>query len=188
MEATLSAARIELARGGGSYDGFPMMDQVPPSGTATGIETVIGLEVHVQLKTDSKMFCRCPGDYASDEPNTRVCPVCLGMPGALPVINQRAVEWTVKTALALGVGYPGGVQIRPQELSLPRLDEGVSDQPVRSPAERQRPLEYRGGRRAAPYPHPPGSIWKKTPHVYGIKWTRLGRSTPWSTSIAAAYR
>ncbi len=64
-------------------------------------ETVIGLEVHAQLKTKSKMYCRCSAEYADDEPNTHVCPVCLGMPGVLPVINQQAVEYTIMTALAL---------------------------------------------------------------------------------------
>jgi aspartyl-tRNA(Asn)/glutamyl-tRNA(Gln) amidotransferase subunit B len=64
-------------------------------------ETVIGLEVHVQLNTKSKMFCRCSADYASTPPNTHVCPVCLGMPGVLPVINRRAVEFTMMTAMAL---------------------------------------------------------------------------------------
>ncbi len=64
-------------------------------------ETVIGLEVHAQLDTRSKMFCRCSTDYAAAPPNTHVCQVCLGMPGVLPVINQRAVEFTVMTALAL---------------------------------------------------------------------------------------
>jgi aspartyl-tRNA(Asn)/glutamyl-tRNA(Gln) amidotransferase subunit B len=64
-------------------------------------ETIIGLEVHAQLLTKSKMFCRCSTDYASAPPNTHVCPVCLGMPGVLPTINQQAVEYTVMTALAL---------------------------------------------------------------------------------------
>jgi aspartyl-tRNA(Asn)/glutamyl-tRNA(Gln) amidotransferase subunit B len=64
-------------------------------------ETVIGLEVHAQLLTKSKMFCRCSADYASAPPNTHVCPVCLGMPGVLPAINQQAVEYTIMTALAL---------------------------------------------------------------------------------------
>ena len=64
-------------------------------------ETVIGLEVHVQLGTRSKMFCRCSSDYADAPPNTHVCPVCLGMPGVLPTINQQAVEYTIMTALAL---------------------------------------------------------------------------------------
>ncbi|MCS7206712.1 MAG: Asp-tRNA(Asn)/Glu-tRNA(Gln) amidotransferase subunit GatB [Dehalococcoidia bacterium] len=64
-------------------------------------EAVIGLEVHAQLLTRSKMFCPCPADYQSAEPNTRVCPICLGMPGVLPVINQQAVEFTIMTGLAL---------------------------------------------------------------------------------------
>ena len=64
-------------------------------------ETVIGLEVHAQLLTRSKMFCACSADYQNAPPNTHVCPVCLGMPGVLPVINQLAVEYTVMTGLAL---------------------------------------------------------------------------------------
>jgi aspartyl-tRNA(Asn)/glutamyl-tRNA(Gln) amidotransferase subunit B len=69
--------------------------------TTTKYETVIGLEVHAQLATASKMYCRCASDYAAAPPNTRVCPVCLGLPGVLPVINKRAVEFTMMTALAL---------------------------------------------------------------------------------------
>lgn len=64
-------------------------------------EIVIGLECHVQLLTNSKMFCGCATDYDGSPPNTRVCPVCLGLPGALPVINRKAVEYTVMTGLAL---------------------------------------------------------------------------------------
>ena len=69
-------------------------------------ETVIGLEVHSQLKTQSKMFCRCPSAYADEEPNTHVCPICQGMPGMLPVINQTAVDWTIRAALALHMEIP----------------------------------------------------------------------------------
>ena len=64
-------------------------------------EVVIGLEVHVQLRTESKMFCRCPNLYGA-EPNTLVCPVCLGYPGTLPVPNRRAVDLAATLALALG--------------------------------------------------------------------------------------
>jgi aspartyl-tRNA(Asn)/glutamyl-tRNA(Gln) amidotransferase subunit B len=69
--------------------------------TTVSYETIIGLEVHAQLQTRSKMFCCCSADYASTPPNTHVCPVCLGMPGVLPVINQQAIEYTAMTALAL---------------------------------------------------------------------------------------
>ena len=65
------------------------------------LETVIGLEVHVQLKTKSKMFCGCKNADDTDAPNTCVCEVCLAHPGTLPVPNGTAIEWAVKTALAL---------------------------------------------------------------------------------------
>ncbi|MFC2032183.1 Asp-tRNA(Asn)/Glu-tRNA(Gln) amidotransferase subunit GatB [Chloroflexota bacterium] len=64
-------------------------------------ETIIGLEIHVQLLTKSKMFCRCGADYAGAPPDTHVCPICLGMPGVLPVINRQAMKYTIMTALAL---------------------------------------------------------------------------------------
>ncbi len=64
-------------------------------------ETIIGLEVHAQLLTKSKMFCRCSAEYADAPPNSHVCPVCMGMPGVLPVINSQAVDYTIMTALAL---------------------------------------------------------------------------------------
>ncbi len=65
-------------------------------------ETVIGLEVHAEMQTASKMFCACPVvDFTTAEPNTAVCPVCSGMPGALPVVNRQAVEYALRVALAL---------------------------------------------------------------------------------------
>jgi aspartyl-tRNA(Asn)/glutamyl-tRNA(Gln) amidotransferase subunit B len=64
-------------------------------------EPVIGLEIHVQLKTRTKMFCRCAVGFGAGE-NTQTCPICLGMPGALPVMNRKAIEWTIKLGLALG--------------------------------------------------------------------------------------
>jgi aspartyl-tRNA(Asn)/glutamyl-tRNA(Gln) amidotransferase subunit B len=75
--------------------------QTPPHApTLVGLEAVIGLECHVELATASKMFCSCPTTFGG-EPNTQICPVCTGQPGTLPVPNRRAVEHTIRIALAL---------------------------------------------------------------------------------------
>ncbi len=87
-------------------------------------EPVIGLEVHVQLLTASKMFCGCSADYAGAPPNTHVCPVCLGMPGVLPVINRRAVEFTIMTALALNCQIPEASKFDRKNYPYPDLMKG----------------------------------------------------------------
>ena len=63
-------------------------------------ETVVGLEVHTELKTKSKIFCGCTTEFGGDQ-NTHVCPVCLGLPGAMPVLNKQVVEFAIKVGLAL---------------------------------------------------------------------------------------
>ncbi|MFM6971681.1 MAG: Asp-tRNA(Asn)/Glu-tRNA(Gln) amidotransferase subunit GatB [Rhodoluna sp.] len=66
-------------------------------------EVVIGLEVHVELNTKTKMFCGCKNEFG-DEPNTNVCPICIGLPGSLPAVNKRAIESSISIGLALGCG------------------------------------------------------------------------------------
>lgn len=77
-----------------------MTSRATPPRTGVAYETVIGLEVHVQLTTATKMFCACAVEFGAP-PNTRTCPVCLGLPGSLPVINRRAVELGLRTGLVL---------------------------------------------------------------------------------------
>ena len=87
-------------------------------------ETVIGLEVHSQLLTTSKMFCPCGSDYQDSEPNTRVCPVCMGMPGVLPVVNKKAVELVIKTGLALNCAISSETKFDRKNYPYPDLMKG----------------------------------------------------------------
>ena len=87
-------------------------------------EAIIGMEVHAQLLTASKMFCGCSADYADAPPNTHVCPVCLGMPGVLPVINKRAVEQTVRTGLALNCQIASTAVFARKNYHYPDLPKG----------------------------------------------------------------
>src|SRR5919112_6289868 len=97
----------------------------PPSKTAgTAYEAVIGLEVHCQLLTASKMFCGCSREYAGAAPNSHVCPVCLGMPGMLPVINKRAVEMMIMTGLALNCEIPEASKFDRKNYPYPDLVKG----------------------------------------------------------------
>jgi len=86
-------------------------------------ETVVGLEIHVQLKTRTKMFCRCAAGYGAGE-NTQTCPVCLGFPGALPVMNRTAIEWTVKLGLALGCEIAPRAEFARKNYFYPDLPKG----------------------------------------------------------------
>ncbi|MCQ6962334.1 Asp-tRNA(Asn)/Glu-tRNA(Gln) amidotransferase subunit GatB [Methanolobus chelungpuianus] len=97
----------------------------------------IGLEVHVQLnRLNTKLFCGCSTDYHNDEPNTHVCPVCLGLPGSLPVINERAVEFAIKIGLALNCEIVGQTQFHRKNYYYPDLPKGFQttqyDYPIAS--------------------------------------------------------
>ena len=86
-------------------------------------DVVIGLEVHAQLTTRTKMFCGCPATFGAP-PNTQTCPVCQGMPGTLPVINRRAVEYGVRTALAFNCRVNAACRFAPvsyTHLTLPTI-------------------------------------------------------------------
>ncbi len=92
--------------------------------TAIRYETVIGLEVHAQLLTRSKMFCPCSVPSLESPPNTHVCPICLGMPGVLPVINREAVELTIMTGLALNCEIPPEAKFDRKNYHYPDLMKG----------------------------------------------------------------
>ena len=107
-------------------------------------ETVIGLEVHVQLLTESKMFCSCSTDYTNAPPNTHVCPICLGMPGVLPVINRKAVEYTVMTALALNCIIPEYTKFDRKNYCYPDLMKGYQISQYDAPIGKQGRLTIGG--------------------------------------------
>ena len=87
-------------------------------------EAVIGIEVHCQLRTESKMFCGCATAYDGAPPNTHVCPVCLGLPGALPVINRRAVEHVLATGIAVEASTPEATRWDRKNYFYPDLPKG----------------------------------------------------------------
>ncbi|WP_376797391.1 Asp-tRNA(Asn)/Glu-tRNA(Gln) amidotransferase subunit GatB [Thermogemmatispora sp.] len=112
----------------------------------TEFEVVIGLEVHAQLTTRSKMFCSCSTDYANAAPNTHVCPVCMGMPGVLPVINREAVAYTIMTALALNCSIPEYSKFDRKNYPYPDLMKGYQISQYDLPLSRNGYLliEYNG--------------------------------------------
>src|SRR5262245_18676470 len=87
-------------------------------------EAVIGVEVHCQLRTESKMFCSCSTAYDGARPNSHTCPVCLGLPGALPVMNRRAVELVLATGAAIEAATPDATRWDRKNYFYPDLPKG----------------------------------------------------------------
>ena len=115
--------------------------------TIDAFETIIGLEVHAQVLTQSKMYCGCSADYANAAPNTHVCPVCLGLPGALPVINKAAIESVIRTGLALNCEIPPYCKMDRKNYVYPDLPKGYQisqyDMPLCSSGWVEFPLDGR---------------------------------------------
>ena len=88
------------------------------------LEPIIGLEVHTQLLTKSKMFCLCDANYQIAEPNSKVCPVCMALPGSLPVINRQAIEFVIMTGLALNCSINEFTQFDRKNYAYPDLVKG----------------------------------------------------------------
>jgi len=112
------------------------------SAIATRYEVVVGLEVHAQVLTQSKMFCGCSTDYLTAPPNANTCPVCLGLPGSLPVINRRAVEATIRTALALNCEIPEFSKFDRKNYFYPDLPKGYQISQYDLPFSRHGRLDF----------------------------------------------
>ena len=115
-------------------------------------EAVIGIETHVQLNTLTKAFCSCPYNYGSP-PNTSVCPVCMGLPGALPVLNMKVIESAVKVGLSLNCKLSFNSKFDRKQYFYPDLPKGYQisqfDVPIATGGyiDVDLPLEYGGGHR-----------------------------------------
>jgi aspartyl-tRNA(Asn)/glutamyl-tRNA(Gln) amidotransferase subunit B len=105
-------------------------------------EPVIGLEVHVQLRTRTKLFCSCAVTFG-EEPNSRICPVCTGLPGVLPVMNEKAVEYAVRTALALGCRVSQTSIFARKNYFYPDLPKGYQISQYEEPLASDGALEFR---------------------------------------------
>ena len=153
---------------------------------AQNYEAVIGLECHAQLLTNSKLFCSCSTKFG-EPPNMNTCPVCLGLPGALPVLNRAAVAMAVKAGLGLNCTINPESQWSRKNYFYPDLPKGYQisqyDRPFASTGISRfwsMALERRSASSA--------SIWKRMPANPCTKDFQIPDATPIWISIAAAFR
>ena len=137
--------------------------------TAADYEVVIGLEVHVQLKTNTKMFCGCKNEFGGAS-NSHVCPVCLGLPGVLPVPNEEAIVKTILTGEMLDCQIATRCKFDRKNYFYPDMPKNYQisqyDEPLclggtvkldllAYPKDAQKDADHRGRQAGAPHPHPP---------------------------------
>ena len=150
-------------------------------------EAVIGLEIHAQLQTATKIFCGCSTAFGAP-PNTHVCPVCLGFPGALPVLNRAAVDHAIRAGLALGCRINETSIFARKNYFYPDLPKGYQISQYEQPLASEGVLEYVGRRRREAHRHharPPGR-GRRQVAARGLRRIRIARPT--STTTAAACR
>ena len=139
---------------------------IPFSDALTRYEPTIGLETHVELGTRTKLFCGCPAQFGG-EPNTHVCPVCLGLPGSLPVPSRAAIEYTIRIGLALNCSIAAWCRFARKNYFYPDMpkDYQISqyDEPLCTDGWLDVTVDEGGGSRRTSGSASSGCTWRRTP-------------------------